>query len=189
MTEESISEPGSTQRFQMKIYVSQVSEDEGLRVEHQFPDCQPALKSADRQIVGRPVVRIEVRRKGSEVRLKGNLNASVRIDCARCLLPLQEVVDESFDLFYIPPIDSVRPDDEKELAVDDLLAGFYQNDEIDLDDFVREQVELALPMAPVCREDCRGLCPKCGTNLNESECSCTVTATDHRWSALEEWKM
>ena len=67
---------------------------------------------------------------------------------------------------------------------DDLTTAFYGNDEIDLGQLVLEQFYLALPMKPLCRESCRGLCPECGTNLNTATCSCVREWTDPRLDGL-----
>jgi len=64
--------------------------------------------------------------------------------------------------------------------------GYYQGEGLLLEEAVREQVLLALPLKMICREDCKGLCPQCGQNLNEGPCSCTAPNHDLRWSALKE---
>jgi uncharacterized protein len=170
----------------MKIQVSQISEDEGLEIQEVFPEHEPALRSEDGPILGTTSIDARASRAGDELRLTGRVMATVQTDCARCLMPFPIHVDESFDLFYIPSVGRLGPDEERELAKDDLLVAFYRDDWLDLDDVVREQIELALPMARVCRDECRGLCPDCGANLNESRCSCIADEPDPRWAALEQ---
>jgi uncharacterized protein len=100
-------------------------------------------------------------------------------------MPVTIPVEQSFDLLYIPPL---RVEDERELGEDDLAVGFYQNQVIEVDDLVREQIELALPMGRLCKQDCRGLCPHCGANLNQVECGCSAEVVDPRWEALRVLK-
>ena len=169
----------------MKIVVAQISEDEGLRLEYSYPEGEPALASNEANLLGRCKVNLQATRAGDEVELIGTVNANVGFDCDRCLKPLAIPVEQSFDLIYIPPL---KAGDERELGEDDLSTGFYQGDAIDLDDVVREQVELALPMARLCSEACKGLCPDCGVNLNEARCGCQDNRTDERWTALQELK-
>jgi uncharacterized protein len=169
----------------MNINISQISEDEGLDIHHLYPEGEPDLSGDSSRLVGRPELDLQATRAGDEVRLVGNLKATVEIDCDRCLKPLTMPVDQSFDLLYVPP---AKTSDEKELGDDDLSIGFYQNEAIDVDDVVREQVELALPMARLCDEECRGLCPECGVNLNEGDCLCAAEQVDPRWNALKELK-
>jgi uncharacterized protein len=170
----------------MKIYVTQISEDEGLDIHHVFPEREPRLRGKDGRILGAPSIDAQATRSGDELRLTGTVAATVELDCARCLAPVRVNVDESFDLFYVPSVNRLQPDEERELAKDDLLVAFYRDDCLDLADVVREQIDLAIPMARVCSDECRGFCPNCGANLNESKCSCSGDEPDPRWAVLEQ---
>lgn len=120
-----------------------------------------------------------------DIRIKGKLATSLEVACARCLDPVLHQVDRSFDLLYRPiGIDSGHA----ELSVTDAEAeiGYYEGPGVLLEDTLREQVLLALPLKSICREDCKGLCPHCGRNLNEVQCSCVDELEDPRWSALKE---
>jgi uncharacterized protein len=120
-----------------------------------------------------------------DIRIKGKLETSLEVACARCLDPVVHEVERSFDLLYRPlGIDSGHA----ELSVTDAEAeiGYYEGQGLLLEDTLREQVLLALPLKSVCREECKGLCPHCGKNLNENECSCVDEVEDPRWSALKE---
>src|SRR5207249_9472867 len=105
--------------------------------------------------------------------------------CSRCLEPFRLGVDEHFDLRYQPHTANTG-EDEREIEEDDLSTAFYENDEIDLGQLMREQFYLALPMKPLCREDCRGLCPSCGGNRNLVPCACAERAPDPRLAALRD---
>ena len=120
-----------------------------------------------------------------DIRVKGKLDTSLEVACARCLDPVVHPVERSFDLLYRPlGIDSGHA----ELSVTDAEAeiGYYENGGLLLEDTLREQVLLALPLKTLCREDCKGLCPHCGKNMNEIECGCVDELEDPRWSALKE---
>ena len=170
----------------MNINVAQVSEDEGLTIQHLYPEGQPALRGHDNRLTGRPELTLQVARTGREVQLEGSLHAAVSFDCDRCLKPLSIPVEQRFDLTYVP---AAGTEQEKELADDDLLVAFYSDQVIDVDDLVREQIELALPMSRLCSDDCRGLCAKCGANLNEVDCECESEDADPRWAALGQLKV
>ena len=120
-----------------------------------------------------------------DIRLKGKLETSLEVPCARCLEPVLHQVDRSFDLLYRPLGTDAG---HEELSITDAEAeiGYYQGASLLLEDVLREQVLLALPLKTVCREDCKGLCPVCGKNLNESLCSCATQMEDPRWAALKE---
>ena len=167
----------------MEIQVAQISEDEGLDVHHLYPEGEPAL-GEDARLVGPTELDLQATRAAEKVQLVGSLRATVGFECDRCLKPLSAKVEQSFDLLYLPPLGA---GDEHELHDDDLAIAFYQGQAIDVDDLVREQVELLLPMARLCSEACRGLCPHCGANLNESACACATEPTDPRWAALKDF--
>jgi len=120
-----------------------------------------------------------------DIRLRGRLTAGLELECARCVEPVARDIAREFELLYRPLGADAGRD---ELSVTDAEAeiGYYQGDGILLEDVLREQVLLALPLKVTCREDCKGLCPHCGTNLNEEQCSCTVAMEDPRWTALRE---
>ena len=120
-----------------------------------------------------------------DLRLRGRLTAGLELQCARCVEPVAQDITREFELLYRPLGADAGRD---ELSVTDAEAeiGYYQGDGILLEDVLREQVLLALPLKVTCREDCKGLCPHCGTNLNEGQCSCTIAMEDPRWTALRE---
>ncbi len=120
-----------------------------------------------------------------DIRIMGKLETSLEVPCARCLEPVLYPVERSFDLLYRPlGIDSGH----QELSITDAEAeiGYYEGEGVLLEDALREQVLLALPVKTICRDDCKGLCPHCGTNMNETQCDCVDEVEDPRWSALKE---
>ena len=120
-----------------------------------------------------------------DIRLRGQLSTGIELQCARCLEPVQRDIKRDFELLYRPLGADAGRD---ELSVTDAEAeiGYYQGDGILLEDVLREQVLLALPLKVTCREDCKGLCLHCGKNLNEEQCPCAVPMEDPRWAALKE---
>jgi len=118
-----------------------------------------------------------------QYRLVGRVQTMLELPCGRCLEPFTTPVDQAFDLRYHPHTLNTG-EGERELEEDDLTTAFYEHDEIDLGHLMREQFYLSLPMKPLCREDCRGLCVVCGTNLNRDTCSCKPAWEDPRLDAL-----
>jgi uncharacterized protein len=116
--------------------------------------------------------------KGEEdsVHVRGHLDWSLAWECGRCLTPFTLELDQELDLICLPhqaPQSGQEEEDEVELSDRDIVVGYYTGDRLDLAETVREQVYLNLPPAPVCREDCKGLCPTCGQDLNQGQCQCT----------------
>ena len=128
-----------------------------------------------------------VRADGDAYRLSGRLVSEVEFSCVRCLEPFRAEVREDLDLLYLPQSDNVAAGGENEHGLDDeeLAVSFYRDDEIDLTHMIWEQIVLALPMKPVCKADCQGLCPDCGVNRNIKSCSCVCDTVDPRWQSLK----
>ena len=122
-----------------------------------------------------------------QFRLIGSVQTTLEMPCSRCLEPFTLPVDSPFDLRYQPHARNTG-DGEREIEEDDLTTAFYENDTIDLGQLMREQFFLALPMKPLCRDDCKGLCPTCGTNWNKGPCDCTNRWEDPRLAALKTLK-
>jgi uncharacterized protein len=124
---------------------------------------------------------------GGEVRVTGKLQTRVTFDCDRCLGSALLNIDTPFDLFY-KPSDAVLGTKEPEVAIDEGEAemGFYELPGLELEDILREQVLFALPMQRLCRPDCRGICPVCGGNRNESPCLCEPHTINESWAALKD---
>jgi uncharacterized protein len=124
-------------------------------------------------------------RRGERFQLTGRVQASLELPCGRCLEPFVCPVDTAVDLSYVPDRSATAgQEDEVELQDEDLTTAYYHDHVLELGEMVREQFYLALPMQPLCREDCRGLCPQCGTNRNTDPCDCRTAWDDPRLAAL-----
>ena len=120
-----------------------------------------------------------------DIRLTGGLATRIEVSCARCLEPVVQDVSRRFDLLYRPQgADAGR--DELSVTAAEAEIGYYTGEGVQLEEVLREQVLLALPFKTVCREDCKGLCPHCGKNLNVESCSCVRDADDPRWGSLKD---
>jgi len=120
-----------------------------------------------------------------DLRLRGRLSTRLELQCARCLEPVPQDIVRDFELLY-RPLGADAGRDELSVTAAEAEIGYYQGDGILLEDVLREQVLLALPLKITCSEDCKGLCLHCGKNLNEEKCSCRVPMEDPRWAALKE---
>jgi uncharacterized protein len=125
-------------------------------------------------------------RKSDEVRVSGSLQTAVELRCDRCLGPVPVSVNVDFAANFVRAGDPTA--EARELHEEDLEVSVFDGDSIDLDEIVREQILLALPARQLCRDDCKGLCPTCGKNLNNESCDCAHDDTDPRWAALADIK-
>ncbi len=119
-----------------------------------------------------------------EIRVEGHISVTIEAECARCLETGQCSFDQDFDLRY-RPASMEQESSEVELEEGQTEIGYYDGDGVELAEVVREQLLLWLPMHWTCGEDCRGICPVCGTNLNQRECGCQEQTGDNRWAALK----
>jgi uncharacterized protein len=119
----------------------------------------------------------------NDIRLRAHFGAEFDILCARCVDPVSVPLEGDFDLIFRP--ESADADaGERAITADETEIGYYQESGLLLEDVVREQVLLSLPSRTLCREDCKGLCPRCGQNLNQAKCTCDEAPADPRWNAL-----
>jgi uncharacterized protein len=120
-----------------------------------------------------------------DIRIVGSFSTHVEVRCARCLEPVQNTLAESFDLLYRPLGVDARGEDAS-IGRAETEIGYYQGEGLLLEDVLKEQIILALPVKQVCDAACKGLCPHCGRNLNLESCDCAASVVDPRWTALED---
>jgi uncharacterized protein len=124
-----------------------------------------------------------------QILVRGSVHTRVEGECRRCLTGVAIPVTFEPTLVFMSRESDLGGDDEEELEEDDGLRLYDENAlEIDLGEVVREELILAVPAWPLCHPDCRGLCPVCGADLNETTCTCTREEVDSRWAALRALK-
>lgn len=133
-------------------------------------------------------VRGEVTNTGESMFVRAEIEGTFETTCSRCLQSAETTVQTTLRERFRRR-DTLEADDaELSLGEDEDDVSFYRGDRIDLGEVVREHVALQLPMKPVCRDDCRGLCPQCGTNWNENTCDCRQDDVDPRLAVLRDWQ-
>lgn len=174
------------------------------------PDSGTGTASDDEfSVLGPVTFKGTLAQNGDRFQLKGRVAATLQLNCGRCLTPFPLPVNPTVDLKYIPerpPVATVKeapkgpakdaakgfakgakapPEEEVELQDEDLDTAYYRDHVLDLADMLREQFYLALPMRPLCRPDCQGLCPSCGIDRNVDTCQCQTDWVDPRLSGLQ----
>ena len=155
---------------------------------HSYAPEEVELEDEGARLVAPAEVRGEASLKGEEVRVRGAIKTEVELLCDRCAAPRRAPLEVEFDTRFIPQTAAASETDNVELLTEDMGLAAYEGDSLDVDELVREQILLALPSRNLCREDCKGLCQKCGADLNAGECSCEQGETDPRWAALADFK-
>lgn len=148
---------------------------------------QPDLEEEAARIA-KPVRAVGKLRKGiAQTDVEGRINGEVEAECTRCLKAVTHKIDIPLKAVFVTE-ENYTSEKEAVLRNEDLDVSIYDGEKIDLADLVREQILLDLPTQILCREDCKGLCQKCGANLNEVNCNCEENEIDPRWSALKNLK-
>lgn len=128
-------------------------------------------------------VEVTIDKSGSQIFLKAGVSAQGSFECDRCLTPFVSLLTSSCRMCYVTEGSADRNIDPAEIQI--VPPGFSV---IDLSDDVRQTLLLAVPLKLLCREDCKGLCPHCGANLNVGSCTCSETSMDSRWEQLVRLK-
>jgi uncharacterized protein len=119
----------------------------------------------------------------ADIRLRGNFSGNFQVPCARCVEPVEIPLAAEFDLIFRPAVADSDPT-ERSITAPETEIGYYLKDSLSLEDVLREQVLLSLPVRTLCKPDCKGLCPRCGANRNSQTCTCEEGPKDPRWEAL-----
>jgi uncharacterized protein len=163
---------------------------EGLDVDRGLEPAEVHLEGSDDFVLG-PGGRLRCHLElvdGTTVHVRGRLDGEVGVECGRCLEQYTLPVAQELDQFYLPRLAN-RPEEQEEeveLGDHDVVVGYYEGEQLDLGEVVREQLFLALPLKRLCREDCRGRCPSCGRDRNQGSCDCPppIEPTDPRLEPL-----
>jgi uncharacterized protein len=186
----------------MRFDLRQLGRHKGgsLRDEHVDRTFQPSEFEAsvgqdeEYKVAGPVHLEMNVHKDGEAYRVIGRVTTRLQLECGRCLEPFEIPVDSPFELRYVPHVEPApegqagKAGEEREVAEDDLTTAFYKEDSIDLGDLMHEQFVLALPMKPLCKVLCKGLCVHCGTDLNKGTCACAPEWTDPRLAVLKGFR-
>lgn len=148
---------------------------------------------------GEGTLDVDLYEEGDNVHVTGRMRGHVTVACSRCVGPARLPIDEPIQATFMPEADLPAPAasgdgaadgdaDGAELAEQDLDVFPYDGETVDLEPLLREQLVLTVPFAPLCREDCKGLCPQCGVDRNVEACACEAPP-DPRFAALKGLKL
>lgn len=171
----------------MKLRVSNISES-GVHIkaleEPEWLVNLPELCSEGEGIrfLSKIGIDLQVTRVLKEVTVTGNVHLSIQTSCSRCVEPVRIELSPYVSL-VLSPADKISDED------DDLEHETYRDDEIDLSNYLMEQIAISLPIKVVCNEDCKGLCTICGTNLNQETCTCESEKVNPRFAILKNLKI
>ncbi len=128
---------------------------------------------------------LRFQRSGRLVEVDGRFEATLEMTCARCLAAYTLPLTDTFALTFTPETDEELPE-ERQLQAEDLSLVSYHDEQLDLTEPLQDQLLVAVPMRVLCHEDCRGLCPQCGADLNQGVCGCEKKPFNNKFSALSQ---
>lgn len=166
----------------MKIDISDIKKSKGLSRFIHLDDLQAPCGL---DLTSPLVSDLKLTNAGSRILVQGRLRTSLRLVCSRCADEYVQVLEVEVDEQFLPA-DSPEVPRGEDLDLEDLSVFTYEHETIDLSEVIRQNLLAESPIKPLCRQDCRGLCPQCGTNLNEGSCTCTDEEVEPRWAALSE---
>ncbi|AJE03286.1 YceD family protein [Geobacter pickeringii] len=177
----------------MKLRIDEIKDQPKLLMFEEkaevFPVLQELSDSDECEFLGPITVELSVWREYDHIRVRGSVATAVRLNCSRCLTPFESHIRSAFTMIYMERKQELQDEDEVELGEEDLVSVTYVGDEIDFTPEVAEQVVMELPLKPLCRVDCLGLCTRCGADLNVGECGCERGSFNIKFAALKNLKV
>jgi uncharacterized protein len=162
----------------LKVDLGQLARQKRLQIDARVPADDPLFDGLAFAMRGPLQLELEAQQAGHDVLVRGLLAGEARLACRRCLTDVGVAIHEEVALLFRAGVS------EADAEADEAYALPARGNELDLGHALREHLVLAVPELVICREACQGLCPSCGTNLNEETCSCEPEHVDHRWATL-----
>ncbi|BCR04752.1 hypothetical protein DESUT3_18210 [Desulfuromonas versatilis] len=180
----------------MLIHVDDIKE-KGLQLEaveevEGYPGLQRLVESGELVPIGPVVTAVQAFRVGGMIEVDGQVQAGVRLGCGRCLQEFDLPLRNEFHLTFVrelPEVAGEAGEDGAELSAEDMGLILFEGDELELREAIEEQVLMALPLRPLCSEQCKGLCPQCGIDLNQGQCNCPGQDFNLKFAALRDFKV
>ncbi len=162
-----------------KVLLSDITED-GLDTEF-----NETLETDVIRMLSPLKAKLRIDKVSSEILVNGNLSALVEMQCSRCLNNFSNKTDININVVY-HPVEELKGEDRHEIKDEELDTGFYRDEQFDISELLKEQLILSLPMKPLCSESCKGICFRCGKNLNIDSCECRQEEPDPRLAKLKK---
>jgi uncharacterized protein len=176
----------------LKIRVEEIKDREIRLVAEESLENYPVLMDLSRarecEFLAPIKIELAAFMEFDHIRVNGQVETVVRLSCSRCLTEYETNIVAPFTLFY-NKISGVSLEDDLELTETDLVSVSYEGDYIDFTAEITEQIIMEIPLKPLCKEDCLGLCSNCGADLNSVDCGCNRTETGLKFAALKKFKV
>ena len=180
----------------MEIQIEQIKQ-EGLALEFEksvetFPALAEMVAKGECEFAAPIRTALRALRIGDMVEVDGDIETSVCLPCSRCLQPFETSLKSHFAITYMQQAEDVTMDTEPqeiELSVEDMGIVYFQGGKIKLIDTIQEHVIMEFPLRALCKQDCKGLCSKCGADLNQDPCDCDRRSSPGKFAVLKNLKL
>ena len=164
----------------LQVDLGELARKKRVQIDASVPADHPVLRGAGFELVGLLDLHLQVQEAMHDVVVLGRLEGEAEVPCRRCLVPVRTPIDQEVTLLFREGVSQVDAEAEEIYLLPE------RGNELDLTAAIREHLLLAVPEFVECQDACKGLCPRCGVNLNETTCSCERTDVDHRWNVLKK---
>jgi uncharacterized protein len=154
-----------------------------------FPSLDEISAEGSCRFIDPVFISLHARRVREMIVVDGRFQTRVRFMCSRCLAEFEDALSGNFTLTYTRRSDPEEPPSELELEAEEIGIVPFEGNEIDLRDGIQEEIVMSIPMQPHCSEDCRGLCPQCGADLNLGSCGCQTVKGHPKFAVLKGLKL
>jgi uncharacterized protein len=178
------------------LHVEQLKDKEFHHEFEESPQVFPIINEMEKKQECEFLKPLKIRLKAFRVRelyeVQGTLRTSIRLPCSRCLKDFDTPMASDFELTYtkeMPGLMDVFDEEEIEVRVEEIGMIYFKGEEINLQQGIQEQVVMAFPLQPLCDENCKGLCPNCGSDLNQGDCGCKREPGSNKFAVLKNLKL
>lgn len=154
----------------------------------EFPVLKQMMDNGECRFAAPLTIKIHALPEHNLIKVKGSVNVDIQLACSRCLALFNEILNRGFTLRFSQEIPSeliAAGQDEIELSAEQMDLIYFDGETIDLREPIQEQVVLALPFKSLCRQNCKGLCPRCGVDLNSETCGCKASLGNNPFTVLK----
>jgi uncharacterized protein len=158
----------------------------------EFPIIAEMIKNRECEFLEPLNIRLKAFRIRELYEVQGTFSTRVRLACSRCLKDFETMLTSAFELTYVkevPGLMDVLDEQEIELKAEEIGLMVFKGEEINLHQGIQEQVVMAFPLQPLCDENCKGLCPQCGSDLNRRDCGCARGSGSNPFTVLKNLKL
>jgi uncharacterized protein len=188
--------PSRQKRKNLILHVEQIKDKEFFHELEENPQDFPIIAEMVKNREIEFLMPLNIRLKAFRIRelyeVQATFSTRVRLACSRCLKDFETTLASAFELTYtkeVPGLMDVLDEQEIELKVEEIGLMYFKGEEINLHQGIQEQVVMAFPLQPLCDENCKGLCPQCGSDLNRGDCACARGSGSNPFAALKNLKL